>query len=160
MAVSEQHHHLPLPAFDKPPHLLIVVAPYYKDIADNLIEGAKAAIAATGATCEVAEVPGALEIPTAIRLARAADKYDGYVALGCVIRGETSHYDYVCGESARGLQDLAIDRRLAIGYGILTTDNDSQAWVRARRSEKNKGRDAAEACLAMIALKRRFAGAP
>ena len=140
------------------PHILIVEAPFYADIVEELRAGAEEALAAAGATVEHASVPGAFEVPAAISVAADTGRYDGYVALGCVIRGETSHYDYVCAESARGLQDLAVERRLAIGYGILTTENDAQAWVRARRDEKNKGRDAAEACLAMIALKRRFAG--
>lgn len=143
-----------------PARILIVEAPFYRDIVDELRAGAEEALDEAGATVERVSVPGAFEIPAAVAIAADTGAFDGYVALGCVIRGETSHYDYVCGESARGLQDLAIDRRLAIGYGILTTDNDSQAWVRARRSEKNKGRDAAMACLAMIALKRRFAGGP
>ena len=86
-------------------------------------------------------------------MAADSGRYDGFLALGCVIRGETSHYDYVCGESARGLMDLSITRRLAIGYGILTVENGDQAWARARVSEKNKGRDAAEACLAMVNLR-------
>ena len=140
------------------PHILIVEAPFYADIVEELRAGAEEALAAAGATVEHASVPGAFEVPAAISFAADTGRYDGYVALGCVIRGETSHYDYVCAESARGLQDLATERRLAIGYGILTTDTDTQAWVRARRSEKNKGRDAAETCLAMIALQRRFAG--
>ena len=140
------------------PHILIVEAPFYADIVEELRAGAEEALAAAGATVEHASVPGAFEVPAVISIADDTGRYDGYVALGCVIRGETSHYDYVCAESARGLQDLAVERRLAIGYGILTTENDAQAWVRARRDEKNKGRDAAEACLAMIALKRRFAG--
>jgi 6,7-dimethyl-8-ribityllumazine synthase len=108
-------------------------------------------------------VPGAFEIPAAITFAlRATERglarrpFDGYLALGCVIRGETSHYDYVCSESARGLQDLAVQHGLAIGYGILTCENGSQAWARARVAEKNKGGGAAQACLAMIALKRQF----
>ena len=140
------------------PHILIVEAPFYADIVEELRAGAEEALAAAGATVEHASVPGAFEVPAVISIAADTGRYDGYVALGCVIRGETSHYDYVCAESARGLQDLAVDRRLAIGYGILTTDDDAQAWARARRDEKNKGRDAADACLAMIALKRRFAG--
>ncbi len=140
------------------PHILIVEAPFYADIVEELRAGAEEALAAAGATVEHASVPGAFEVPAVISIADDTGRFDGYVALGCVIRGETSHYDYVCAESARGLQDLAVERRLAIGYGILTTENDAQAWVRARRDEKNKGRDAAEACLAMIALKRRFAG--
>lgn len=139
------------------PTILIVEAPFYADIVDELRSGAEEALAEAGATVEHASVPGAFEVPAVISIAADTGRYDGFVALGCVIRGETSHYDYVCAESARGLQDLAINRRLAIGYGILTTDDGAQAWVRARRDDKNKGRDAAEACLAMIALKRRFA---
>jgi len=115
------------------PHILIVEAPYYHDIANELRAGAVAALDALGATYEVVAVPGAFEIPAAIALAAGlhgpvARAYDGYVALGCVIRGETTHYDYVCTESARGLQDLALRHGLAIGFGILTVENDAQAW--------------------------------
>jgi 6,7-dimethyl-8-ribityllumazine synthase len=156
MAASEHHNQLPAPTFeDAPPHLLIVVAPYYKDIADNLVAGARAAIAAAGATCEVAEVPGALEIPTAIRLARAADKFDGYVALGCVIRGETTHYDTVCNDSSRALTLLGLDG-ICIGNGILTVENRPQAEVRADPDGQNKGGGAADAALHLIALFHRF----
>ena len=137
--------------------ILIVEAPFYQDIVDELRAGAEEALSQAGATVERVSVPGAFEVPAAVAIAADTGRYDGFLALGCVIRGETSHYDYVCAESARGLQNLAVDRRLAIGYGILTTDTDAQAWVRARRDDKNKGRDVAEACLAMIALKRRFA---
>ena len=140
----------------KPPRVLIVEARFYEDIADELVEGAVAALEAAGAVHERISVPGAFEIPGAIRAASAAD-YDGYVALGCVIRGETTHYDYVCGESARGLMDLSVAHGLAIGYGILTVENADQAWARAGVERKNKGRDAAEACLAMIGVNRRFA---
>ena len=101
-------------------------------------------------------MPGAFEVPGVIAMAADSARYDGYIALGCVIRGETSHYDYVCGESARGLMTLAVDRRLAIGYGILTVENGDQAWVRADRQQKNKGKDAAEACLAMLRLRKQF----
>jgi len=135
-------------------HFLIVEARFYPAIADELISGAVAALEAVGATHERISVPGAFEIPAAIAIAEAGPThYDGYVTLGCVIRGETSHYDYVCGESARKLMDLATDSQLAIGYGILTVENEAQAWVRARVAEKNKGRDAAEAALAMHRLK-------
>jgi len=140
------------------PHVLIVEARFYEDISDELFAGAKEALDDAGATHQRVWVPGAFEIPSAIAMAADTERYDGFVALGCVIRGETSHYDYVCGESARGLQDLAIKRRLPIGYGILTVENDAQAWARARRTEKNKGRDAAEACLAMVSLRRQLAG--
>lgn len=146
-----------------PPRLLVVEARFYADIADELAAGAAAAIEAVGGTLDRIAVPGAFEIPGAISMADIAGRtvpgvapYDGYVALGAVIRGETSHYDYVCGESARGLQDLAVQRGLAIGYGILTVENMDQAWARARRSEGDKGAGAAQAALAMIALRRRL----
>ena len=139
------------------PHILIVEARFYEDIADELVAGAATTIEAAGGAVDRVSVPGAFEIPAAIAIAQhGASPYDGYVALGCVIRGETTHYDYVCGESARGLQDLATGQRLAIGYGILTVETRDQAWARAARDRGNKGAAAAEACLAMIALKARF----
>ncbi|MED5367363.1 MAG: 6,7-dimethyl-8-ribityllumazine synthase [Pseudomonadota bacterium] len=134
-------------------HILIVEARFYADLADELATGAVAHLDAAGASHERIAVPGAFEIPGAIAMAADSGRYDGFLALGCVIRGETSHYDYVCGESARGLMDLSITRRLAIGYGILTVENGDQAWARARVGEKNKGRDAAEACLARVNLR-------
>lgn len=137
-------------------HVLIVEARFYEDLADELVKGAMAALDAAGVTYDRIAVPGAFEIPGAIGFAAQGGRYAGYVALGCVIRGETTHYDYVCGESARGLQDLAIQRHLAIGYGILTCETGEQAWVRASVAKKNKGKDAADACLAMIGLKQRF----
>jgi 6,7-dimethyl-8-ribityllumazine synthase len=138
--------------------ILIVAARYYADIVDAEIAGAKRAIEAAGAGCDVIDIPGAFEAPAAISFASMSGKYDGFVALGCVIRGETSHYDYVCGESARGLMDLAVQDGLAIGYGILTVENHAQAAERADPSRRDKGGEAARACLAMIALRRRFAG--
>jgi len=138
------------------PKLLIIAAPFYEDIAEQLVEGATAALTESGAEFEIIEVPGAFEIPGVIAMAEAGQQpYDGYVALGCVIRGETSHYDYVCGESARGLMDLAL-KGVPLGYGILTVENIRQARVRAHVSENNKGKDAAEAALAMIATAQRF----
>lgn len=136
--------------------ILIVEARFYEDIADLLVEGAEAALSAAGASIDRIQVPGAFEIPAAIGY--ALEEYDGFVALGCVIRGETSHYDYVCGESARALMDLAVQEGAAIGYGILTCENREQAVVRADPRQKDKGKDAAEACLRMIALRRRFEG--
>jgi 6,7-dimethyl-8-ribityllumazine synthase len=139
--------------------ILIVESRYYADIADALIEGAEREIARNGAKSERVVVPGAFEIPGAIALAAARKKgrpYDGFVALGCVIRGETTHYDYVCGESARGLMDLAVHKRLAIGYGIVTVDTVEQARARAFTDRGDKGGDAAHACLAMVALGRRW----
>jgi 6,7-dimethyl-8-ribityllumazine synthase len=139
------------------PHILIVEARYYAHINDELLKGALAALAEAGATHEHVVVPGAFEIPAAIRYAvEAAATYDGYVALGCVIRGETTHYDYVCEQSSRGLQDLALAHSLAIGFGILTVENEAQALARARVDKKNKGGEAASACLAMVALRRKF----
>jgi len=140
------------------PHLLFVEARFYTDLADELAAGAAEAVEVAGGSFDRVAVPGALEIPAAIKFAYAGNtkKYDGYVALGCVIRGETSHYDTVCDESARGLQDLALIHDLAIGNGILTVENRDQAWARAKRSDMNKGAGAAEAALAMIKLKTEF----
>jgi 6,7-dimethyl-8-ribityllumazine synthase len=145
------------------PHILIIEARFYEEISDALAKGAVAALKAAGVTYDRLAVPGAFEIPAAIRMAIRAmhfhphrRRYDGYVALGCVIRGETTHYDYVCQESARGLQDLALEYTLALGYGILTVENEAQAWERARIDRKDKGGDAARACLAMIEAKRKF----
>jgi 6,7-dimethyl-8-ribityllumazine synthase len=138
------------------PHVLIVESRYYDEIAAELLYGATAALEEDGASFDRIEVPGAFEIPAAVRIAFAAHRYDGYVTLGCVIRGETTHYDYVCGESARGLQDLAVRHGLAIGYGILTCENRDQAWVRADRQQGDKGGVAVRACLSMIALRRKF----
>jgi 6,7-dimethyl-8-ribityllumazine synthase len=142
-----------------PPHILLVEAPYYTHIADELRKGAERALAIVGATHEVISVPGAFEIPAAIGLvAKSSDRFDGFVALGCVIRGETTHYDHICVESARGLQDLAVRDGLAIGYGILTVENEAQAIARASVEQRDKGGEAVRACLALVDLKRRLAG--
>lgn len=148
---------------DDRPHIMVVEARFYEDIADELAAGAIEVLEAADASYERFEVPGAFEIPAAIQYAiRSMDffagrrRFDGYVALGCVIRGETTHYDYVCGENARKLQDLAVQYSLALGYGILTVENADQAWARAARDQKNKGGDAAQACMQMLDLKRRF----
>lgn len=145
------------------PHIMIVESRFYADIADELLGGAKAVLDEAGVSYERFAVPGAFEIPAAIRYAiRSRDffaarrRFDGYIALGCVIRGETSHYDYVCGESARGLQDLILQFTLAVGYGILTVENADQAWARAARDKGDKGGKAARACLDMIDVKRQF----
>lgn len=157
MATAETHYTLPLPVFDKPVKLLVVVAPYYKDIADNLVAGAKAMGAACGAEVEVIEVPGALEVPSAIALAERLADYDGYVALGCVIRGETTHYDTVCNDSSRAISLLGL-QGACIGNGILTVENRAQAEVRADLAGQNKGGGAAAAALHLIALSRKWAG--
>ena len=140
------------------PHLLIVEARFYADLADEQAQGAIEALEAAGASWERISVPGALEIPAAVKFAslRETNPFDGYVGLGCVIRGETSHYDSVCDESARGLQDLALNFNLAIGNGILTVENYDQAWARAKRDQKNKGAGAAEAALSLVTIKSGF----
>ncbi len=141
------------------PHILLVEAPYYTHIATELRRGAERALAVAGATHERIVVPGAFEIPAAIGIASRADKrFDGFVALGCVIRGETTHYDHICAESARGLQDLAVRDGIAIGYGILTVENEAQALPRASPDGRDKGGEAVRACLAIVDLKRRLAG--
>ena len=134
---------------------LIVEARFYGALADAQKAGALAALEGAGATHETISVPGALEIPAAIAFVAASDqRFDGYVALGCVIRGETSHYDTVCNESARGLMDLALADNLAIGNGIITVEDEDQAWARTDQSRKDKGGDAARAALAMAKLKK------
>lgn len=141
--------------------MLIVEARFYDELADALLEGAKDALAAQGVAFDVVTVPGALEVPPAIALAQEAGKYptapryDGYVALGCVIRGETYHFEIVSDQSAAGIMQLGV-RGLIIGNGILTVEDEAQAWARAKASEGDKGGGAARACLDLIALKKRL----
>ena len=149
------HYSPPRPTFDKPVKVLIVVAPYYRDIADDLIAGAQAELAAAGAEIELVEVPGAFEVPTAIGIAGRMAEFDGYVALGCVIRGETTHYETVCNDSSRALSLLGL-QGLCIGNGILTCENYEQAAVRADPAGQNKGAGAAAAALHLIALGRKW----
>jgi 6,7-dimethyl-8-ribityllumazine synthase len=144
---------------DQTVRVLIVEGRFYDDLADALLAGARDILGAFGAEIEVVTVPGALEIPGAVAMAEAAGAgFDGYVALGCVIRGETYHFDIVSNESARGLMDLSVRQGLAIGNGILTVEDEGQAWARANASEGDKGGGAARACLEMISLKRRWSG--
>jgi 6,7-dimethyl-8-ribityllumazine synthase len=148
-------------ARDNAPHILIVEARFYDDMADALLDGATFALKQAGATFDVVTVPGALEIPAAIAIAldgadNGGTNYDGFVALGMVIRGETYHFDIVANESSRALMDLAVSESLAIGNGILTVENDEQAWSRARRTDKDKGGFAARAALTMIELKKKL----
>jgi 6,7-dimethyl-8-ribityllumazine synthase len=144
--------------------ILIVEARFYPELADELLKGAADAITAFGGAYDVVTVPGALEVPAVIAIAEEAGHgpagvaYDGYVALGTVIRGETHHFDIVANESARGLMDLSVGRRLAIGNGILTVEDEDQAWARAKVSEGDKGGFAARACLDVIALRRQLLG--
>ena len=135
---------------------LIVEARFYDHLNDLLVAGAKAALEQAGHRAEVLTVPGALEIPGAISLAEESGAYDGYVAIGVVIRGETYHFEIVAGESARGIMALTMDGA-AIGNGILTVENEEQALVRADPAQKDKGGEAAKAALALLALKQRFA---
>ena len=140
------------------PKILIVESRYYDDIATSLLDGATAALELARAQFERITVTGALEIPPAILFASQGDKgFDGYVALGCVIRGETFHFDIVAGESARGLMELGIQHGLCVGNGILTVEDERQAEVRARRDGGDKGGDAARACLSLIEVRSRFA---
>lgn len=155
MATAEQHHIMDTPKFDKPVKLAIIVSPYYKDIADNLIAGATAEAAKAGATVEIINVPGALEIPPAIRIAFRQSNFDGFVALGCIIRGETTHYDTVCNDSSHGLMLLGL-QGANIGNGILTVENRKQAETRADLKDQNKGGGAAAAALHLIALQRKY----
>ncbi len=159
MAASTEHTVLPPPRFDKPVKVLIVVSPYYSAIADGLLTGAKAALEEAGATYEVVEMPGALEIPTAIGISDRASNFDAYVALGCVIRGETTHYETVCNDSSRALQLLGL-QGLCIGNGILTVENMAQAEVRADPEGQNKGGGAALAALHLLALARKWSSSP
>jgi len=143
----------------KPRRFLIVEARFYTELADALAAGAMKALDDAGVTYDRISVPGALEIPAAIAMAsqrRDAEPYDGYVALGCVIRGETYHFEIVCNESARGLMDLTTAEMLAIGNGILTVENGEQAWERADPARKDKGGDAARAALAMAELAHQY----
>ena len=155
MVASEKKIALGRPSFNSPVKLLIVVAPYYKEIADQLVLGAQAEIENTGGLWELVEVPGALEIPTAIAIAQRKLDFDGFVALGCVVRGETTHYDTVCNDSSRALQLLGL-QGICVGNGILTVENLSQARDRAKVDKQNKGGGAAAAALHLVALNRKW----
>jgi 6,7-dimethyl-8-ribityllumazine synthase len=137
------------------PSILIVTSRYYEQITTELEAGVTDALKAAGAEYEFLVVPGAFELPGAIAMAATAQEYDGYVALGCVIRGETSHYDLICGEVARGLMDLSL-QGVPVAFGVLTVENEEQAKVRASRKGKNKGREVVDAVLRMVALSRHF----
>ncbi|MBC6443523.1 MAG: 6,7-dimethyl-8-ribityllumazine synthase [Rhodobacteraceae bacterium] len=159
MAGSENHDTPEIPKFDNGPRLLIVAAAFYRDIADSLCAGAQAVIESAGGTFEIAEVPGALEIPAAIRLGHGSGKFDGFVALGCVIRGETTHYETVCTNSSRAISLMGLDA-VCIGNGILTVETRRQAELRADPAGQNRGGGAALAALHLIALSERFAPGP
>lgn len=139
-------------------HILIVEGLFYKKLAEELSQGAIKALEDANCTFDVIGVPGALEIPAVVAMGIKSGKYAGFIALGCVIRGETSHYGYVAGVSIRALQDLAVQNQVAIGTGILTVENKDQAWARAARDKGNKGGRAAEACLSLIAAQEKLSG--
>ena len=160
MAGTSQHGKAFIRPKDKA-HLLIIEARFHDDLADALLEGATSALDEAGATYEVVTVPGSLEIPAVISFAldgeaEGGKSYDGFVALGTIIRGDTYHFDIVANESSRALMDLSVQEAVCIGNGILTTENDEQAWTRAKRSEGDKGGFAARAALTMIALKQKL----
>jgi|TARA_B100000029_G_scaffold513326_1_gene612582 6,7-dimethyl-8-ribityllumazine synthase len=140
-------------------NVLIVAATFYKSIIDELIKGAGQVLNDSDVSFNIIEVPGAFELPAVVSMALAVEKsenkkiYDGYITLGCVIRGETTHYDYVCGETARALQELSTKHQLALGFGLLTVENVDQAKERAFVDRKNKGGEAAEACIKMIQVR-------
>ena len=143
------------------PHILIIDAPYYTHISKALVEGAEEVLKAAGAAWEYCAVPGVLEVPAAVAMAldgmaEGKVQYDGFITLGCVIRGETTHYDIVAFESARAIMDLTVSERLALGNGIQTVENEAQALARARKEELNKGGHAATAVLDMIKLRDKF----
>ena len=139
-------------------HLLVIDAPYYTAISESLMAGVSAELDAVGATHDYVAVPGVLEIPAAVSMAvNSSRSYDGYIVIGCVIRGETTHYEIVSNESARALMDLSVKHDLALGNGIQTVENEAQAWARASVDDKNKGGGAAKAALAMIDLKKNLA---
>jgi 6,7-dimethyl-8-ribityllumazine synthase len=147
---------------DRPPHVLVIEAPYYREIAAGQLAGARRVLDAAGATHEVAQVAGAFELPGAVRLALRAmarsggPRWDGFIALGCVVRGETDHYDHICRETARGLMDVSVHFGVPVAFGVLTVHDEAQALARARDDEMNKGAEAAHAVLAQIALARRW----
>jgi len=156
MAGKLKHYSLPRASFQNAPKVLIVVAPYYQSIAENLLKGAKTEILASNGTFNIVEVPGALEIATAIGIAERLEKFDAYVALGCVIRGETTHYETVCNDSSRGLTLLGL-QGLCIGNGILTVESFEQAEARADPDNQNKGGGAAAAALHLLSLSHKWA---
>ncbi len=140
-----------------PPHVLIVRAPYYRQVVDGLSRGAERALSASGATFEMVDVAGAFELPQAIRLAvRGSRRFDGFVALGCVVRGETDHYDHICRETMAGLMHVALQFGLALGTGLLTVDTIEQAMARSGANGPNKGAEAATAALVQIVAARRL----
>jgi 6,7-dimethyl-8-ribityllumazine synthase len=152
----------PLPAAPRidgqPPHLLMVRAPYYRGVVDGLTDGATRIMREAGATFEQLDVAGAYELPQTIRIAmRGARRFDGFVALGCIVRGETDHYEFICNSAMSGLMQLAVDQAICLGTAVLTVDTLAQAVARSHETGSNKGSEAAIACLKQIAIARQFA---
>jgi 6,7-dimethyl-8-ribityllumazine synthase len=147
---------------ERPPHVLVIEAPYYREIAAGQLSGVRRVLEAAGASWDVVQVAGAFELPGAVRLAVRAmaraggPRWDGFIALGCVVRGETDHYDHICRETARGLMDVSVQFAVPVAFGVLTVHDEAQAEARARDDEMNKGAEAATAVLAQIALARRW----
>lgn len=141
------------------PRVLVIHAPYYPDVVGGMVAGARESLAAVGAGIEEAEVAGAFELPAALRMALRTGRYDGTLLFGCVVRGETDHYDHICREAFRGVMDLSVETGAPIGFGLLTVDTIQQAIARSRPDRHNKGREAAVALLFQMALARRFGGA-
>ena len=146
------------PALQGPaPHVLIVRAPYYRDVVDGMTKGARAILAQAGATHQIIDVAGAFELPQAIRIAlRGRDKFDGFVALGCVVKGETDHYDFICAATMNGLMDVGLQYGIALGSGLLTVENIGQAQARSADDRHNKGAEATVAALVQINIARQL----
>ena len=153
-AVSRETPPVPGP----PPRLLVIQAPYYEQVVGGMRRGAEGIFAGAGASADVVDVAGAFELPAALRmaLAQTGTRYDGFLVLGCVVRGETDHYDHICRETCRGVMDLSTETGAAIGFGLLTVDTVQQAVARSGENRMNKGAEAAQALLGQVALRRRW----
>lgn len=136
--------------------IAIITARYYESILNEMERGVIAELDSSGYAYEIIEAPGAFELPLATKITWESGKFDGIIALGCVIRGDTTHYDYVCSECSRGLMNLSINHNIPLGFGVLTVENYEQAWERAQINRKNKGGEAAKACLKMISLMKKY----
>jgi 6,7-dimethyl-8-ribityllumazine synthase len=142
-----------------PPRVLVIQAPYYAEVVGGMVEGAQALLAGVGAEVEVVDVAGAFELPAALRMALRAGAHEGYLVFGCVVRGETDHYEHICREACRGVMDLSVETGAPIGFGLLTVHTLEQAVARSSPDRHNKGVEAANALLGQIALARRFGAA-
>jgi 6,7-dimethyl-8-ribityllumazine synthase len=140
-----------------PPRVLVIQAPYYADVVGGMVDGALAVLTGLGAEADVVDVAGAFELPAALRMAIRTEKYDGYLVFGCVVKGETDHYDHICREACRGVMDICVETAAPIGFGLLTVHSIQQAIARSSPDRHNKGVEAANAMIGQIALARRFA---